>query len=293
MEPSPIIFTLAFSLFEETNKWNVSTVSMDGICDGGTQTDINYTNTGDTVISGIIFKKLEVTSRKFSLLSSEGICPAFLSNSKILIRNTSNRIIKYNLTENKADTLFYMAGTTLNDSVKIAGDVSYSKIIKIDSVTIGSKKYKRFQLKFSSNPPFNFIDGIGFASTGPIPSSTPQCQGERISNLKCFELNQSTYIQEGSCESTYQPSSAMCSSILALGDDDQIGKVKTYFNSNTKVLETNIKADEIHVYNLSGLETASIKNSSVLTLNKLNPGLYISILLTNNRRSVYKFQIED
>ncbi|MBC7391579.1 MAG: T9SS type A sorting domain-containing protein [Opitutaceae bacterium] len=286
------------SFYQKTSEWSTFQQTKATPCSMNMQFDqisTLYTNTGDTLIDGNTYYILYINYKVHH--SSNINCGNPSGHYKRCFKNINNSIIEYNLSSKKLDTLFYITGTTLKDSAKFSNQPAFYRILNIDSITIGNEKKRRFKF---GNPNFSYfylIDGIGFTSSGPIPTAQPEkdCVMEGSINLQCFKFKNNFYSHTKDCQNqvmTINPFSEMCSIILGINQTEEAVNNSIVFINETKELKTNFIADEILIFDISGFRVLSNSNSNITQLHNLKSGLYLANIFFDKQKITYKIVVD-
>jgi hypothetical protein len=270
--------------------WNVSYQEYGvGYCG-----EYSYTFSGDTLINGVIYRKVMRTGHDFSMTFSPSPFPTWNCNHSVMYSNYSVYIaaIKEDIFQKKIyvvasnDTLvqlLYDFNMNVGDSLK--GYLSLcdgcSTVASVDSIFIGGTYRKQWNLQVGTDSDlFHIIEGIG-SSAGMLNIVT---HFEYYSNLDCFSQNDQTLYP-------YYISSAGCALLTSREELNEQGNDFTLFPNPTKgkfQITSDQKTDRIEISDVFGniIYCSEINNTfSEIDLSGFPSNIYFVKL--NDRKGNY------
>lgn len=294
-------WTIFMGCFAQTNVYfplpssNVMWREQEAGYQGGACLDYQYLITGDTVISGKTYHKLQESGASYHQ-DPQGICmfnPYYLNsyynhyrgafrndsvNKKVyfLDADSINEILLYDFSLNLYDTLPYSYGNIPQIVLPVC-------VASIDSILIGDKYHKRFGVGNCPTFPFGesfayLIEGIGF-TYGLLAYFIPNFEYSHL--LLCFQQNGMT---------VYPDTNYSCSIVTGL-THPLINEIHFQINPNplingsTAQINTNIKNVSLQILDVYGRiinKYYSLNDKSILELSKLNSGLYLYQVYRDN-----------
>ncbi|MCB0757545.1 MAG: T9SS type A sorting domain-containing protein [Flavobacteriales bacterium] len=193
--------TSVYHPFPGTNSsWCILTGCLDGSCNGDYGYIIDQI-TGDTIIDGLIYQKVQET---YYPVSNNGCCtPPIGLSSGYLRDDTANKKAYWRGETMGQDTLLYdftlQVGDTLNGFM---GNCMIPWIVQsIDSAIVGTNYHKRINLESDTCNGFSIIEGIG--STQGL-TNCPYLPFEMATILQCVTVSD-TLLYTMSCGSGINP----------------------------------------------------------------------------------------
>ncbi len=257
----------------DTNKvWTV----VNSLNFGPSQTSI-YKFQGDTIISGITYKKMYITSD--STMTTWYYCGAFREDStkKVYKQNSLN------------DILYYDFGLNKNDTVTVHG-LFYNPLMVVDSVDtvtlISGEKRKAIYLHDSVNYcKDEWIDGIG--SILGILNVDASCAIDVYYNLNCFIENDTLKYHTSFYPTCYYNTESI--------NENTINNNISIYPNPTKdnlTIETNSNTEQrLEILNLIGqtVYTNIINKKATINTSAFAKGVYILKLSSDKETIVRKF----
>jgi len=159
---------------DTANRWQSSAFDGSG---GPMITHLYYSISGDSIISGVIYRKMLVNGNNRYLVRDD------TANNKVYYRSNDTDYILYNYNLHVGDTIHYKGAlSSMNDSI-----VRIDSVLKIDSVYYFGAYYKIFTLKTiqkNSQFSFTYVEGIGSFYGPMFPFTFPHFEQSEI--LRCF-----------------------------------------------------------------------------------------------------------
>jgi hypothetical protein len=267
--------------------WRESSNAYSGFC-----SDYQDFITGDTIINGDVYSKIQRFGVQYELLA--GNCTndiiATYNEYRGAYRNDSvNKKVWFIPANEISDTLLYDFNLNINDSLPasflynpLIGMNSY--VSQIDSMLIGMSYHQRFWISSSTgiNQYMYLVEGIG-SDHGLLANIFPQF--EDLENLLCV-------IQEG--YTIYPNATTQCDLVTEiLSTPNPIIPVSLYPNPASEYVkidfENTTKNIDVEIFDLLGVKKLSIENIGPnfnVNISNLDSGLYL-YQIYHNRKEAY------